>query len=106
MRKIVSLVIVVLPYALMRIGWSEGGSIWFYWGSDVYVSLVSLIIGLACIFFPYQVDACLQGKSASALAPQLLEGYKTNGFIALLVCILNSWLTISSYIRCPSIICV
>ena len=104
MRKTLTIFLAVLPYVLMRIGWSGGGSIWLYWGSCIYASLALLLAGLIHLLYPHQTVAWFE--PTSSIDEQKIKEYKTNGYSILVFCFLFSLFAIISYYKCPLIICV
>jgi hypothetical protein len=108
MKKMVAVILIILPYALMKGEWSDGGEAWLYWASGTYASLASLIIGVACFIFPNSVAKWVRnipGNSVTMLPEHVLTQYRFNGMIVLVFFFLNTFLVIAAYVKCPSVIC-
>jgi len=102
MRKILTIFIVALPYILMNAEWWDSEKPGLYWGSCVYISLVSLCAGLLYVLLPSHVIAWF--SPMSYIDEKKIKKYKTNGYSTLAFCFLFSLASIISYYRCPSVL--
>ncbi len=102
MRKILTILLAVLPYILMRIGWSNEGVTWLYWGSCIYASLISLLAGVIHVLLPSQAITWLDPTYSND--EQKIKEYKRNGYSILTFCFLFSLFSIISYYKCPLVL--